>query len=174
MEELIAKAEGGDSVSQCKLAMHYMKDDARTKDVERALHWYKLAAQGGNSAAQYNLADMYMRGEGLPRNHERALYWFGQAADQGDLDALYNLGILHLGRGHGQDRLEADEPLSTRYFLLAAEGGLARAQYEAGVIFLHGRGVACDPEKARYWFVCALENGVARAGQQLDELEGDS
>lgn len=170
MEELKAMAEAGDPVSQCKLAMAYLKGLGIGKDSKMALHWYQRAAEAGNCAAQYNLADMYMRGDGVVPDQAEALIWFKKAAEAGDLDAFYNLGLIYLGRGRGRTSVDVDEALSTECFLKAADGGLARAQYEAGVIYLHGRGLVADREKAKYWFERALENGVARALEQLEQL----
>jgi len=51
-----------------------------------------------------------------------------------------------------------------------AEGGRASYQYELGMRYVEGNGVAKDPEAARKWLGLAAKQGHADAKKKLDEL----
>jgi TPR repeat protein len=51
-----------------------------------------------------------------------------------------------------------------------AEEGFPSAQYELGMRFLNGEGVAKDTQAARKWLSRSAEGGNAQARRKLDEL----
>ncbi len=85
-------------------------------------------------------------------------------ARQGDLDALFNLGLIFSADKHNKQDLQK----AANYFSQAAEGGLARAQYELACAYQLGCGLPIDLEQAKYWFAKALAQGVTRAKKQLE------
>jgi TPR repeat protein len=60
-------------------------------------------------------------------------------------------------------RSPRDPAAAARWYLEAAEKGIAEAQYRLGNIYLEGNGVARDPAKAASWFRRAAEQGHASA-----------
>ena len=61
---------------------------------------------------------------------------------------------------------------AAEWYLKAAEQGLARAQYNLGLMYKFGTGVEQSYEKAREWYQKAAEQGLADAKEQLDSLNG--
>jgi TPR repeat protein len=77
-------------------------------------------------------------------------------------DARYNLALVL--------KLAGRETEATPAFLAAAEAGLGRAQYFAGVAHAEGLGVASSLPTAIAWWMRASERGVAPAEEALASL----
>ena len=87
LEEIILKADYGDSEAQKNLANMYYNGKGVKQDYLEAFKWYKKSAEQDNSTAQYNLAIMYLKGQGVEKDKEEAIKWLQKSADQGDEDA---------------------------------------------------------------------------------------
>ncbi len=147
LDDLISRADGGDVAAQERVAFAHSKGS--TKDLERCVHYYKLAAAQNSALAQYNLAiSLYI-----------------QASNQGDIDSQFNLAVLYAKLG-----LESDAAESFRWFEIAAKNGSPRAQYDLASIYHHGRGVDKDIEKAIFWYSQAAAQGLKRAEEHLFAL----
>ena len=72
------------------------------------------------------------------------------------------------GRGVPQDDAEA-----IRWYRLAAEQGLARAQAALGLMYANGRGVLKDSVITPMWYTVADANGHPGAWKSRDSLERD-
>jgi hypothetical protein len=59
--------------------------------------------------------------------------------------------------------LEGDSTEAFRWFLRAADQGLAEAQYQVGLAYSEGLGVEADPRKAVIWLARAAAQGYAAA-----------
>ena len=74
-----------------------------------------------------------------------------------------NLGFMYYnGEGVPQDDQEA-----ARLYRLAAEQGIALAQYNLGVMYSNGEGVSQDDQEAVRWYRLAAEQGYASAQYNL-------
>ncbi|MGS0367861.1 tetratricopeptide repeat protein, partial [Escherichia coli] len=49
------------------------------------------------------------------------------------------------------------------YFTLAAQQGLAQAEYSLGMLYLQGRGVTANPVQAKNWLTKAAKQGEISA-----------
>ena len=56
-------------------------------------------------------------------------------------------------------------------FWLAAAGGVVESQYNLGLLYQSGSGVAQDASQARYWFRLAAARGDAEARRALADLK---
>ena len=72
--------------------------------------------------------------------------------------------------GGSEPCVEQSDVKAAEWFLKAAEQGLARAQYNLGVMYANGTGVEQSYEKAREWLQKAAKQGLASAKEQLDKL----
>ena len=72
------------------------------------------------------------------------------------------------GQGVPQDDKEA-----MKWWRLAAEQGIARAQYNLGVMYRKGRGVPQNDETAMKWYRLAAKQGHAGAQNNLGALYTD-
>ncbi len=86
-------------------------------------------------------------------------------AEQGDACAAFLLGTRFASAGGGRDDSEA-----FRWFEQAAEAGLAEAQFNLGVMYASGRGVARNLAAAARWYEEAANQGVAEAQFNIGTL----
>lgn len=117
-------AERGDVAAMRNIGHLYRWGQGVEKDIDKAIHWYRMAAEKGFSRAQANLAAIYLQGdEGTPVNYEEAHKWFAAAAVQNLAVAQYNLGLMYeLGLG-----VEKNEARALGWYNLAAKAGQPEA-----------------------------------------------
>ena len=134
-------------------------------------------AEAGNPQAIRHLGHAYKHGEfGLVPSHKKAARLWQRAADLGDLNATFNVGSTYL-KGEGRSaasRLAArgvavsrptgvklDKRKAVRYWRVAADRGLSRAQFNLGLCFRRGDGIAVDDAEAvRLWTLAAAQGDV--------------
>ena len=79
-----------DSKIQCRLGM-----EAEEKgDVEKAMHYYKLAADAGNTDGMASIGLLYQYGTGVEKSYEFALEWYQKVIDAGDMDGWWLMGNI--------------------------------------------------------------------------------
>jgi hypothetical protein len=117
-------AERGDVAAMRNIGHLYRWGQGVEKDINQAIHWYRMAAEKGFSRAQANLAAIYLQGdEGIPVNYEEAHKWFAAAAVQNLAVAQYNLGLMYeLGLG-----VEKNDARALGWYNLAAKAGQPEA-----------------------------------------------
>lgn len=190
-------AEGGNSSAQVSLgAMYYDGKGGLEKNPKESVRLFRLAADQNSSNGQTWLGFCYEYGYGVEQDYEEALHWYQLAADQGSdqgkryLDGLQNkmnatptptptatltptpsaaelfsLGIKAYGAG--------DFDKAVEYFIPAAEGNDANAQYYLGWMYESGRGVPQDEEKAADWYQKAADQGNSGAQVSLGHMYYD-
>ncbi|MHC8510415.1 MAG: SEL1-like repeat protein [Rhodospirillales bacterium] len=153
--ELREAAKGGDAEAQYRLGRMHVQGYGVTESAVAAVKWFRAAAEQGHAGAEYELGVLYTEGaEGVPKDSAEAVKWFGAAAEQGHEEALNALRAAAQGRA--ERRIAAQELSELR---LAAESGDADAQFDLGVIYYQGRGVAQDHAEAARWSRAAAEQG---------------
>jgi len=132
-------------------------------DKVAAAAWYRQAAGRGLTWAKYNYATLLALGEGVAEDRPAALALFEEAAAEGNAKAHNFVGSFHEDGWVGpRDMAEA-----ARHYVLAAEGGDFRGQFN------HGRMLAAkgETEDALRWMGLAWDNGNARfRAQMIDDL----
>ncbi|KAM0683036.1 hypothetical protein MDAP_001449 [Mitosporidium daphniae] len=127
-----------------------------TKDFEKAVYYYKLAADAGNAYAQSALGYFYEYGiGGLPVNTQQAVSLYRLAAEQGYPWAQSNLGYCYQ-QGIG---LPKDASLAVWWYAKAATQGHPRALHNLGHCYQSGEGVPRDLEKAFLLFEKSAAQG---------------
>jgi TPR repeat protein len=152
---VLAKANGGDAVSQRLVGRAYEKGEGVPQDYAQAALWFRKAAEQGNAEAQFILGDLYYEGKGVPQDYTQAALWYRKAAEQGDTLAQGGLGLLYeSGHGVPQDYAEAHF-----WFDLAAGGEREASQAEAATKIrdeiashLTPADLSREQERARKWF----------------------
>jgi hypothetical protein len=81
-----------------------------------------------------------------------------EMASHGDPAAENALGLLY-AQGDAKQSIKQDENEASRWFTKAAEGGSVSAQSKLGSLYLSGRGVQQDPNRAYFWTVLARASG---------------
>ena len=172
----------------------------KTKDLEKAVEWYRKAAEQEFAPAQCSLGLCYLKGEGVSRNLDKGFQLFEKAKEQ-----HYPLAYVYLyscyANGHGTevDRDRADFYLeiaavdcklpegryalgmtylaaqngraSVNNFRIAAQRGHAGAQCQLGNCYYYGiGGLERDVQEAAKLWRKAAEQGHADAKKRLDQL----
>ena len=94
VNDLLKKAEQGETFAQNNLGYMYEIGDGVTKNYAKAVEWYTKAAEQGDVDSQNKLGSMYEFGEGVTKNYTKAFEWYKKAAEQGSYDAIYNLEMI--------------------------------------------------------------------------------
>ena len=90
-----------------------------------------------------------------------------KAAEQGDSVAQFKLATYYM---YGSKGIQKDDANAFKWFLKAAEQGVARAQFWVGFMYDFGKGIKEDKAKAFEWYLKAAQNGEAEACQSLGFL----
>ncbi|WP_218573921.1 tetratricopeptide repeat protein [Plesiomonas shigelloides] len=122
-------------------ALLWMAEQSRGKT---ALGWYQQAAEAGSATAQLWLAHAYQSGKSLPANRELAHKWLVKAVNSGSHEAEYLFALQQTSSAQRE-----------HYLMLAAEGGLTKAQVALGRASLRSQ----DFSQARAWFAKAATQG---------------
>ena len=168
-KELEKAAKKGDVASQLAVANAYYNGDGVTANTDKAAQWYYKAAVAGNdeakqklysfyskslekfakegdAQAQYEVGMDYLEMKDLKNNTEVAGKWFLAAKTQGHADATSKLYSFY-----------------SKSLELAAKEGDAQAQYEVGMDYLEGNGVAKKAATAAMWLDKAKAQGHKEA-----------
>lgn len=92
--------------------------------------------------------------------------WMATKPNPEKLEQAYNRGLLYQnGNGVPKDYAEA-----LKAFRVAADGGLAKAQYALGGMYQQGWGVGKDPATAAKWYKLAADQNYPQAQNDLGVL----
>jgi len=127
---------------------------------------FSRAAEQGHAESQYLLSTMYDAGNGVPqgvaKDTAQAARWERAAAEQGHVYAQANLSFRCYSAGDLDGAFE--------WCQRAADGGLAWAQYNLGLMYQKGEGVARSAAEAAHWYGLAASQGFGEAQQRLADL----
>ena len=159
-------------------------------DFETAKAEFLRAATVGDSRSQYMLGRIYERGLGVNRNPITAMKWYRLSAGQGHAIAQYTLAMMHqkglldsasrprsrsMGVGgiaaSPSQRLGIAYVEALKWFELAAEQGVADAQYNLGLMYATGNGIPINFVTAHLWWSVAVDFGSEEARRKLVFLE---
>jgi TPR repeat protein len=151
------------------------KGDASPAD--RAAHEFDLwlkAAEQGDAGSQHRVGDAYMNGVGVARSIGEARRWLTAAALQSHVPAMVLLGGLLLQHADGSADAGADRAQAADLFARAAEQDNVDAQYNLGVCFRLGLGVARDDVAAALYYGAAAEKGHSSAQLAFGSLKAQT
>ncbi len=72
--EIIERAENGDSEAQYILGIYYNNDRTGESDDEKSFHWLKLAAEQGHCEAQYFLGRRFKNPTSNKKDYQLSLF----------------------------------------------------------------------------------------------------
>jgi uncharacterized protein len=102
----------------------------------------------------------------LSQDQDTILQAVRTRAENGDPEAQFELGLAFASSG---DRFDSSE--AARWYLKAAEQSHVRAQYNLGLMYLKGQGVARDKALSRLWMSKAANLGDAGAQYEFGMRE---
>jgi TPR repeat protein len=164
-----------------------------TRDMERALAYYRRGAMLGSPKAMFRVGVLHWLGApGVAVDREEGRRYFSMAAAAGDSEAQRYLVADDSGADPKDPVLRADKAWAagraeeyTAILKAAAEAGNVRAQTRLAWSYESGRGVGRDLALAAQWFSTAAQGGdgeamYARAvmygtgaGQKKDEPQAE-
>jgi TPR repeat protein len=144
MEALSKRAVAGDTRAQLQMGLAYEFGDGVAKDMDKAMHWYRIAADRGDPVAQTDLGYFYESGANGPKDPAEAAKWYLRAAISGFTRAKFNLGVLYL-TGAGVQKSDNE---AAHWIGEAADDGCPSALVSLSYLYANGMGVPRDPQKA--------------------------
>ena len=95
-EEVLKKAEAGDAQAQFQVGLHFdIGIDVITRNYEKGLKYYLMAAEQDHSDAMVSASRMYRLSRGVEQNYGEALKWLEKAADLNNEDAYDYLSLMY-------------------------------------------------------------------------------
>ncbi|MBZ9993114.1 tetratricopeptide repeat protein [Mesorhizobium sp. BH1-1-4] len=158
-------AEAGSATGQAILGYILSKGPKTIRDLDTAHFWYEKSAAAGCPEGCLGLAVSLIRRK-QPEHRTRIAEALRRAADAGLPTAIYLLAAL-TERGMG---VPVDLESAAELYQLAAEKGLASAQFRLGLSLIEGTLSRQDPAAGEAWLRRAALAGNRDACYQLAEL----
>lgn len=149
----------GEAIGAIVAGICYKDGKGVKKDVNRAIHFFEIAAKANSVEAYKELGFIYQRA----KKGEEALKWFALAADKGDMISAYQYAKVVLT----SNGTVGNEQTAMAYLIKAAEGGVAQAQCDLGQAYYKGSNITKDATAAVNWFRKAAGSGWALAQWNL-------
>lgn len=190
VQELLKKANGGDSNAQYDLATCYWNGDGVATNLKEAFNWYKKSAEQGNYNGENAIGNCYKWGQGVEQNYTHAMDWYLKAAKKNHSYAQYSLGEMYesglgvkidletaLGwyqaaaENKNQKAPDKVEKLKTPagYYAEAIKGNAEQQNY-LGVCYHDGKGVEQNYKLAAEWYMLAIKQDNKYAYNNLGLL----
>lgn len=138
------------------------------QNIPEAITLIKASADQGFPVAQYVIGKMLYQGEWLPKDTLGALDYLEAAAAKQNAYAAYLAAKIRLSEENYKDISKI-----IRDFEIAAENGNDFAEYQLGKLYLYGKEIEQDQEKAINYLVQAAEHGNQYAAQLLKSMQSN-
>ncbi len=149
--------ELGSSEATYLLGTFYYNGEGVEKDVDKAIELWTKAADAGNARAQETLGIFYFEGTEVHRNMLFAVKYLKMAADQGRAKAAFYAGLC-CEKSYG---LSMEDYVSAAYYyMVAADAEIPEAQARLANLYIEGKGVEKNIDRANYWLKQAQLNGL--------------
>ncbi len=157
----------GDPAGEIEVSLRFLEGRGVTRDPKIGARWMELAAAQGQPYAEYRTGALYERGVGVTKDPQLARAWYKKSADAGNARAIHNLAVMNAEDG-GTGK--PDYAAAAAGFRAAGEYGVRDSQFNLGVLYGRGLGVAQDLAQSWLWFSLAAQQGDADAGKKRDEI----
>ncbi|MFG1300665.1 hypothetical protein V5F49_12795 [Xanthobacter sp. V3C-3] len=168
---LQAAASGGDAAAAFLVAQRYAEGRGVEADPEAAVKWLAFAMQKGSAPAAHRLGAMY---EAAGRELGEARRFYEWSAEHGNVRAMHALAMLLSDGTAAVTGGKPDWAGALRWFRAAAELGYRDSQYNLGVVYARGLGVAADLGEAYKWLALAAAQGDEDSARKRDIVAADA
>lgn len=134
------------------------------KDPKAALAEYERGKDAGQVDCMLRTAECYIDGKGTEKDPTRGLVLLEKAAGAGNPTASFRLAVQALAIA------KPDLLTGYKHLLNAANGDLAEAQNELGLLYLSGKLATPDPAAGVAWLTRAAQSGYPQAQNNLATL----
>jgi TPR repeat protein len=158
------RRDAADAASRETSSPHYQQAvaDYNAGNFTAAAASFLKAADQGHAESQYLLSTMYDAGQGVAQDELQAAHWERKAAELGHPYAQANLSFRYYAVN--------DYDQAFAWCQRAAHGNLAWAQYNLGLMYRKGEGVAKSNADAAHWYRLAAMQNFPEAQQKLGDL----
>jgi TPR repeat protein len=170
----LQKAAAGDAPYALYALARAMEESAGATpaDPAHAAALYRRAAEKGHALAALRYGLALADGKGVKQDMTGAQRWLLAAQKDGVPEAALALGDLTV-RSLSRNDKAADRKIlqdAVAWYALAANAGVASAQFKLANAYYTGAGVARDVRQAEFWYGRAAHQGLADAQNVLGVL----
>lgn len=168
-EELLKRsANQGNVYAQYLLGKSYLEGVLLLQNIPEAIRLITESADSEFVPAQYLLGKLLYKDEVIPQNLEKAIEYLEKAAEQKNPYAAYLAGKIRLTEDSVKDILRAIRNLE-----IAAESGNDYAEYQLGKLYLYGKEIERDYNKAIAYLTASAKHGNQYATQLLHSVKAN-
>lgn len=168
-EDLFKKSSAqGKKYAKYTLGKAYLDDEMFIQNIPEAIKLITESTDKNFAPAQYLLGKLLYKGEIMPQDLEKAIECLEKAAEQKNPYAAYLAGKIRL-----TENTVKDIPKAIYNFEIAAENGSDFAEYMLGKMYLYGKEVECDYDRAIVYLTASAEHGNQYAQQLLHSIKAN-
>lgn len=168
-EDLLRKSSAqGNKYAKYTLGKSLLDGKLFVQNIPEAIKLITESADKNFAPAQYLLGKLLYKGEVIPQDLEKAIEYLEKAAEQKNLYAAYLAGKIRFTEDAVKDIRKA-----IRNFEIAAENGNHYAEYMLGKLYLYGKEVECDYDRAMTYLTASAEHGNQYAKQLLHSIKSN-
>ena len=168
-EDLLKKSSAqGNKYAKYMLGKAYLNDEMFIQNIPEAIKLITESTDKNFAPAQYLLGKLLYKGEIMPQDLEKAIECLEKAAIQKNSYAAYLAGKIRLTENTVKDISKA-----IYNFEIAAENGSDFAEYMLGKMYLYGKEVECDYDRAIVYLTASAEHGNQYAQQLLHSIKAN-
>lgn len=163
------------ALAQFNLGLKYDKGQGVTRDYAEAVKWYRKAADQGRAPAQFNLGLKYDKGQGLLQDYVHAHMWIilaaGDRANTNDDERKRFAAMRDIVAAKINPAQIADAQwLAAQWYRKKADEGNWLEQFNLGLMYEQGEGVAQNYTEASRWYRKAADQRFGEAQFRLGLL----
>lgn len=168
-EDLLKKSSAqGNKYAKYTLGKAYLDDEMFMQNIPEAIKLITESTDKNFAPAQYLLGKLLYKGEIMPQDLEKTIECLEKAAIQKNPYAAYLAGKIRL-----TENTVKDIPKAIYNFEIAAENGSDFAEYMLGKMYLYGKEVECDYDRAIVYLTASAEHGNQYAQQLLHSIKAN-
>lgn len=168
-EDLLRKSSAqGNKYAKYTLGKAYLDCELFLQNSPKAIKLITESAEKNFAPAQYLLGKLLYKGEMIPQDLKKAIEYLEKAAEQKNPYAAYLAGKIRL-----TENTVKDIPKAIYKFEIAAENGSDFAEYMLGKMYLYGKEVECDYDRAIVYLTASAEHGNQYAQQLLHSIKAN-
>ena len=95
INELLLKAEQGDTNAQLQLGLYYKGLVNTNENLQKAFYWFEKASKSREPLPCFYLAECYTYGYGVQENLNMGFYWYKVAGTKKYAPAQYQVGYFY-------------------------------------------------------------------------------
>ncbi len=168
-EDLLRKSSAhGNKYAKYTLGKSLLAGNLFLQNTPEAIKLITESAEKNFAPAQYLFGKLLYKGELIPQDLEKAIECLEKAAEQKNPYAAYLAGKIRL-----TENTVKDIPKAIYNFEIAAENGSDFAEYMLGKMYLYGKEIECDYDRAIVYLTASAEHGNQYAQQLLHSIKSN-